>query len=95
MKAKKVIETLNEDFKRYDPNEYSGEIKEIIDEMSLQSKILFLEQYYQQVVDRSVIINNPEEIDSVLAKDLLDGKYDITDVMEFFEPNDDDENLAY
>lgn len=98
MRAKRVIESLNEDYK-YDPYDIGEEIKEIIEEMSLESKILFLQNFYQKDIDRTYVMSNPHEIDSILSKDLLAGKYDITDLMEYFaeegENDEDDENLAY
>ena len=98
MKAKLVAESLNEAI-QYDPTDHGDEITAIIDEMSLDSKIQFLESFYQKDVDRSYAIEHPEKIDSMISSGLIDGKFDISDVMEFMDfggfDNGDEEGGEY
>ena len=89
MKAKLVIESLNEAV-QYDPTVYGNEITEIIDEMSVSAKIDFIEAFYQKDVDRAYAIEHPEELDSMLSTGILDGKFDISDVMEYMDYDGDE-----
>jgi len=98
MRAKLVAESLNEAI-QYDPTVHGNEITEVIDEMSISAKIDFIEAFYQKDVDRAYAMEHKDQIDSMISTGILDGKFDISDVMEYMDfgggGDEDDEGGEY